>query len=95
MNYRFQALRITSGNLFFPDIIEITDDKIIIFKNKLIGSNKSIINRANVGSVTIDVSIFATILIETKGGERYVSNGFTRSDANKIQEILLNNYIHN
>lgn len=90
MNYRFQALRITSGNLFFPDIIEITDDKIIIFKNKLIGSNKSIINRANVGSVTIDVSIFATILIETKGGERYVSNGFTRSDAKQIQEILSN-----
>ena len=92
MSYNFKASRLTSGNLFFRDQIEITEDQVIIFKNKLIGNNRSIINRANIGSVSVNTSIFATIIIETRGGERYVSNGFYRSDAKQIQQILLSNY---
>ena len=88
MSYNFKASRLTSGNLFFRDQIEITEDQVIIFKNKLIGNNRSIINRANIGSVSVNTSIFATIIIETRGGERYVSNGFYRSDAKQIQQIL-------
>lgn len=89
MTQTFQAIRITSGNLLFPDKIIISDDYVTIYKNKLIGSKKSVINRASIGSITINTSIFATIVIETKGGERYESNGFSRSAAHKIQEILL------
>ena len=89
MKYTFVASHITKGNVLFPDKLEIYDDKIVFIKSKLIGHDSTVIQRAGIGSVSLKVGLFfADIIIETKGGQITVANGFPRSDAKKILELL-------
>ncbi|MGM9831892.1 MAG: PH domain-containing protein [Paludibacteraceae bacterium] len=89
MSYQFKASHITSGNVVFPDKLEIDDEKVVFYKAKLIGHESTVIQRNAIGSVSIDAGLFfADIIIETKGGQRTVANGFTRSDAKRIQQLL-------
>lgn len=89
MSYQFKASHITSGNVVFPDKLEIDEEKVIFYKAKLIGYESTVIQRSAIGSVSLKAGLlFADIIIETKGGQRTVANGFTRSDAKRIQKIL-------
>ena len=89
MKYTFVASHITKGNILVPDKLEIDDDRVVFIKSKLIGHNSTVIQRAGIGSVSLKVGLFfADIIIETKGGQVTVANGFLRSDANKILELL-------
>ena len=89
MSYQFKASHITSGNMLFPDKLEIDDEKVTFYKAKLIGHESTVIQRSAIGSVSLNAGLlFADIIIETKGGQRTIANGFTRSDAKRIQQIL-------
>ena len=90
MSYQFKASHITSGNMLFPDTLEIDDEKVTFYKAKLIGHESTVIQRSAIGSVSLNAGLlFADIIIETKGGQRTVANGFTRSDAKRIQQLLI------
>ncbi len=91
MTYKFSASRITGGNVVFPDKLEIDDERVTFYKARLIGYNTTIIQRSNIGSVSLKAGLlFADIVIETNGGQITVANGFSRSDAEKIQQLLTN-----
>ena len=90
MSYQFKASHITSGNVLFPDKLEIDDEKVTFYKAKLIGHESTVIQRSAIGSVSLNAGLlFADIIIETKGGQRTVANGFTRSNAKRIQQLLI------
>ncbi|MCI7430789.1 MAG: PH domain-containing protein [Bacteroidales bacterium] len=90
MSYQFKASHITSGNMLFPDKLEIDDEKVTFYKAKLIGHESTVIQRSAIGSVSLNAGLlFADIIIETKGGQRTIANGFTRSDAKRIQQLLI------
>lgn len=90
MSYQFKASHITSGNMLFPDKLEIDDEKVTFYKAKLIGHESTVIQRSAIGSVSLNAGLFfSDIIIETKGGQRTVANGFTRSDAKRIQQLLI------
>ena len=90
MSYQFKASHITSGNMLFPDKLEIDDEKVTFYKAKLIGHESTVIQRSAIGSVSLNAGLlFADIIIETKGGQRTVANGFIRSDAKRIQQLLI------
>lgn len=88
--YQFKAFRISQkDNLLFPDKLEIDDNKVIYYKGRIFGYESTTIQRSNIGSVSVDAGIlFATIYIETNGGQRTELNGFSKSDARQIQRIL-------
>lgn len=91
MTYKFSASRVTGGNVVFPDKLEIDDERVTFYKARLIGYNTTIIQRSNIGSVSLKAGLlFADIVIETNGGQITVANGFSRSDAKKIQQLLTN-----
>ena len=90
MSYQFKASHITSGNMLCPDKLEIDDEKVTFYKAKLIGHESTVIQRSAIGSVSLNAGLlFAAIIIETKGGQRTIANGFTRSDAKRIQQLLI------
>ena len=90
MSYQLKASHITSGNMLFPDKLEIDDEKVTFYKAKLIGHESTVIQRSAIGSVSLNAGLlFADIIIETKGGQRTIANGFTRSDAKRIQQLLI------
>ncbi len=88
--YTFKAFRISQkDNLLFPDKVEIDDYKIIYYKGRIFGYESTTIQRNNIGSVSVDAGIlFATIVIETNGGQTTRLEGFSKSDAAQIQRIL-------
>lgn len=89
MKYEFKASRITKGNFFFPDKLEIDDEKVTFYKRKFIGHDTTVIQRGGIGSVSINAGMFfADIIVETRGGQVTVANGFSRSNAQEIQQIL-------
>ena len=90
MAYEFTASRVSGdGNAVFPDKLIITDEYVIYRKARVIGYKETKIRLSAVGSVSVRQHLlFADIIIETKGGQRTIANGFTRSDAKRIQKIL-------
>lgn len=89
MPYKFSASHITGGNVVFPDKLEIDDEKVTFYKARLIGYATTIIQRNNIGSVSLKAGLlFADIIIETNGGQVTIANGFTRSNAKQIQKLL-------
>ena len=90
MTYTFQASRISgNGNAVFPDKLIIDDDKVTYYKGKLIGYDESVIMRERIGSVSLSQHLlFGDIVIESKGSQTIHAEGFTRSDAKKILQLL-------
>lgn len=90
MAHTFQASRISgNGNAVFPDKLIIDDTKVTYYKAHLIGHEETNIMRTNIGSVSLKSGIlFADIIIETNGGQITVINGFSKSDAKQIVNLL-------
>jgi hypothetical protein len=90
MTYKFIASRISgNGNAIFPDKLIIEDDKVTYYKGKLIGYDQSVIMRERIGSVSISQHLlFGDIVIESKGSQTIHAEGFTRSDAKRILQLL-------
>ena len=90
MYYSFKASRITGhGNALFPDKIEIDDNMVVYYKGAIIGYKSTMISRDSIASVSISSGLlFADVTIESRGGNRVVLYGFTRSDAKDIVNLL-------
>lgn len=88
--YNLVASRISGNdNSIFPDRLEIDDFQVIYYKGTLIGYRKSVVTRANIASVHIGSGLlFADIVIETTGGRTIRAQGFKKSDARNIMELL-------
>ena len=88
--YQFQAFRISrKDNILFPDKLEIDEVKVIYYKGRIFGYESTTIQRSNIGSVSVDAGIlFATIIIETNGGQVTRLEGFSKSDAQQICRVL-------
>ena len=86
----FIANRVSGKNNFiFPDKIIIDRKNVSYYKSDLIGYKKLIINRADIASCYIIENIlFSNIVIESKGGQKIVANGFLKSDAKEIIHLL-------
>ncbi len=86
----FYSSRWSSGNVFYPDALRLTNDGIIFRKGRILGSTEENINYRAVASVRIrNGLIFSAILIETSGGSQPIFiNGLRTADAKLIQETI-------
>lgn len=86
----FEANRISdSGNIIFPDRIEIDATNVTYFKGTLIGYRKTVIARTNIACVHIGSGLFfADIVIESTGGLMIKAQGFNKRDAREIMMLL-------
>lgn len=90
MAHYFTASRIAGKkNVVFPDEIVIKSDVVIYRKGRVIGYKETKIDRDAIGSVSVDAHLlFADVIIETRGGMKIRAEGFTRSDASDIADLL-------
>lgn len=89
--YTFTAHRIShEDNVVFPDIMEIGDDRVLVTKCYVFGHRTNTIFKDNIASVSLREGVFfADVRIETTGGATYYSEGFRKSDARKIERLLM------
>lgn len=86
----FKSSRLTKGNLFFPDQIQVAEDGIHYTKRKLLGSTEENISYRAIASVKAQIGvIFAELTIETSGGVQPISiNGLYKGDALEIKKAI-------
>src|SRR5471030_659569 len=86
----FKASRWTSGNRFFPTVIEVTDRAVIRHKRSWFSKDEISISISKVASVHIKTGIiWADILIESSGGsDPLASHGHRKADARRIRELV-------
>ena len=86
----FTASRLTAGNLIFPTRIEITPERVVRVKPRLIGRSEDSIPIAKIASVSVSTGlIFSSIRIESSGGATpIVSDGHYRGDAKKVRDLI-------
>jgi hypothetical protein len=86
----FQASRWTTGNLFFPTIIEISERAVVRRKKRLFGMDEISMSMSKVASVHINTGmIWSEILIESSGGSDPLrSHGHTKEDARRIRDLI-------
>jgi len=91
-NNEFHSAISRGGSILTPDRLIITDDEVIYKKrNKyLINVDTITMPIANISSVKLDTSIIGTDIIITSFGEgKIVCKNFTKSDAKKIRELIM------
>ena len=89
---RFQASRWTRGNVIFPTVIEVSDKAVTRIKRTWLSRDEISISISKVASVRIKTGmLWSDILIESSGGtDPLESHGHTRSDAERIKELIEN-----
>jgi len=93
MDFEFSSSLTRGGNIFTPEIINISDLSITWKKrNKyLIGFDTISIARDKTSSVEVQNKIWgADIIITSNGLSEIKAKNFTVADARKIREILIN-----
>jgi hypothetical protein len=88
----FRASRWTSGNLFFPTYIEVSDKAVTRHKRSWFSKDEMSISITKVASVHIRTGlIWSNILIESSGGtDPLKSHGHSKADAVRIKELIEN-----
>jgi hypothetical protein len=86
----FRASRWTSGNHFFPTVIEVTDRAVIRHKRSWFSQDEISISITKVASVHIKTGIWwSDILIESSGGtDPFASHGHSKADAQRIRALV-------
>ncbi len=86
----FKASRLTRGNFWFPVRIEVSPERVVRVKPKLIGANEESIPIGKVASVNISTGlIWSDIRIDSSGGSNpIVSHGHRKGDARRIRELI-------
>jgi hypothetical protein len=86
----FQASRWTTGNLFFPTIIEVSEKAIVRRKKRFFGMDEISMSMSKVASVHINTGmVWSEILIESSGGSDPLrSHGHTKEDARRIRDLI-------
>ena len=90
--YVFTASRLTRGNFWFPVRIEITQERVVRVKPRLIGGNEESIPISKVASVNITTGlIWSDIRIDSSGGSNPIlSHGHRKADARRIRDLIEN-----
>ncbi len=85
----YKASRVAADNTLFPDRIEIDSCNVTFYKGSFFGYSSKVISLSNIASTSISAGLlFATVTIESRGGEKIVASGFTRSDARAIIDLV-------
>ena len=86
----FQASRWTTGNLFFPTIIEVSEKAVVRRKKRFFGMDEISMSISKVASVHIKTGmVWSEILIESSGGSDPLrSHGHTKEDARRIRDLI-------
>ena len=90
MSVVYRSSRWTSGNMFFPDTIEVMPDGVHYTKARLFGSNEEIINFRHIASVKISNGIFfAKVRIDSSGGSVPLEvKGLGKKSARAIRDSI-------
>ena len=88
--YVFTASRMTRGNFFFPVRIEVSAERVVRVKPKLIGASEESIPISKVASVNITTGlVWSEIRIDSTGGSNPItSHGHTKADARRIRDLV-------
>lgn len=88
--YVFKASHFTRGNFWFPVRIEITGERVVRVKPRLVGSNEESIPISKVASVNISTGlIWSDIRIDSSGGSNPIlSHGHSKGDAREIRDLI-------
>jgi len=93
MIHTFQSSISAGGDVLFPETIIIGDNTVTWTKKMgLLVSRKTVtLQKSSINSVTVDQKflIGSDVIIETNGNSYIHATNFSRSDANRIKEILL------
>jgi hypothetical protein len=86
----FKASRWTTGNLFFPTIIEVSEKSVVRRKKRFFGMDEISVSISKVASVHINTGfIWSEILIESSGGSDPLrSHGHTKEDARRVRDLI-------
>jgi hypothetical protein len=86
----FTASRWTAGNLVFPTRIEVSQERVLRVKPRMLGSTEESIAISKVASVQISKRlIFSDIRIDSSGGSNPIlSHGHTKGDAERIRDLI-------
>jgi hypothetical protein len=86
----FTASRLTRGNFWFPVRIEISQERVVLVKPRLIGANEESIPISKVASIHIATGlIWSDIRIDSSGGSNPIlSHGHRKSDARRIRDLI-------
>lgn len=86
----FKASRLTRGNIFFPTVIEITENAIIRHKRSWFSKGQTSYSISKVASVHIKSGMFfSDVLIESSvGGEPLKSRGHKKRDALRMRDLI-------
>ena len=86
----FRSSRWSSGNLFFPDALELSSDGVLFRKGAMFSSSKEFINYKSIASLRVKNGVFlSTLSIETSGGSQPIYiNGLWKNDAQTIQDLI-------
>ena len=90
--YVFKASRLTHGNFWFPVRIEITPERVVRVKPRLIGADEESIPISKVASVNISTGlIWSDIRVDSSGGSNPIlSHGHRKADARRIRDLIEN-----
>ena len=90
MTHRFQASRLTRGNLVFPTVLEVSDRHVTRIKSSLTGRIEESISLRQVSSVTVSQGVmFADVVVHSAGGtDPLRSHGHTNADASRFKAII-------
>ena len=85
----FIANRFSEGNHIHPTSMIIESSTLTLYKRKIFGSQRFVINHNDIASISIvNGIIFSQIHIESFGGRVVIANGFDKDDARLIRELL-------
>jgi hypothetical protein len=90
MVHRFQASRLTRGNLVFPTVLEVSDRHVTRIKPSLAGRIEESISLRQVSSVTVSQGVmFADVVVHSAGGtDPLRSHGHSNADASRFKELI-------
>ena len=90
MKHRFQASRLTRGNLVFPTILEVSDRHVTRIKASFTGRVEESISLRQVSSVTVSQGVlFADVVVHSAGGtDPLRSHGHSNADASRFKAVI-------
>lgn len=86
----FTASRLTRGNFWFPVRIEISQERVVLVRPRLIGAIEESIPISKVASVNIATGlVWSDIRIDSSGGSNPIlSHGHRKADARRIRDLI-------
>jgi hypothetical protein len=90
MEHRFQASRLTRGNVMFPTVMVVTDRHVTRIKPSMVGRVEESISLRQVSSVTVSQgAVIADVVVHSAGGtDPLRSHGHTNAEAKRLKQVI-------